>query len=159
MTTPTDVLFLWDGLGADLVIVQNDLATDGGLQTAVLLSLFSDRRAAETDVLPDGQTDRRGWWGDVLSEIDQDRIGSKLWLLGREKELPAVLLRAETYAREALQWLLDDRVAEAITVTASMGRPVRPGWLILEVSIRRPAQTPVTFRFAHAWTAQAGEAA
>jgi phage gp46-like protein len=37
----------WDStaLAADLAVAANDLSTDAGLETAVLLSLFLDRRA------------------------------------------------------------------------------------------------------------------
>lgn len=38
------------------------IQTDHGLETAVNAALFTDGRAREDDVLPDG-TDRRGFWG------------------------------------------------------------------------------------------------
>ena len=56
--------------GADLALDGLGLASDGGLGTAVLLSLFTDRQAALDDVLPAGATDRRGWWGDVVPLAD-----------------------------------------------------------------------------------------
>ena len=128
----TDVLVAWDAdLGAaDLVIDGADLAADDGLATAVILSLFTDRRVAE-DELPPFETARRGWWGDSLAE-DGDEIGSKLWLLAREKRTPAVLVRAEEYAGEALAWLADDDLARAVSVSAAW---TGGGWLCLSVAV------------------------
>lgn len=46
--------------------------------------------------------------GDSYPAIADDRIGSRLWLLRRVKLTPQTQRDAEAYAREALQWLLDD---------------------------------------------------
>lgn len=138
-------------LAADLAVEANDLARDDGLETAVLLSLFLDRRADDGDALPGGESDRRGWWGDALGGAGDDRIGSRLWLLSREKQQASVLPQVEEYAREALQWLVDDLVAEGVDVAASIPRA---GWLELAVTIHRPAIEPVTYRFNAVWSAQ-----
>jgi len=130
-----------------------DLATDSGLETAVVISLFTDRRAEDTDQIPDGTADRRGWWGDSFADDGGDRIGSRLWLLGREKQLPSVAKRAETYAKEALQWLIDDGISSRVTVVAEF---VRTGVLGLSVEILRPVGTPLTFRFSNLWEAMYG---
>lgn len=147
-----DLALRWAGLQADMGIVGNDLETDAGLETAVVISLFSDRRAETGDTLPSGDRDPRGWWGDGVADIDGDRIGSRLWLLCREKQMAAVLARAEEYAREALAWLLDDAIAEHVLVTASF---LRAGWLGLEVTITRPRGTRVSYRYDYAWDGQA----
>lgn len=148
----SDLRFVWNVFAADLALAANDLATDEGLETAVILSLFTDRRSADGDVLPLGQTDRRGWWGDRYGGIDGDQIGSRLWLLGREKQLAKVLVRAKEYGREALQWLLDDLVADAIDVDATFPTP---GVLALQIAITRPQQAPVDFAFTAVWNGQA----
>lgn len=93
------------------------------LETAVIVSLLTDRRAAADDALPDAPStagiippDRRGWCGDAF---DPDRpIGSRLWLLQREKQTEETRRRAIFYAREALQWLVDDSHAVSISVSA-----------------------------------------
>jgi phage gp46-like protein len=144
----SDIGLTWDGTFADLSISQNDLASDEGLETSVLISLFTDRRAEPGDVLPDGTTDRRGWWADAAPVVADDRIGSRLWLLDRAKQTPDVLPRAEEYAREALQWMIEDRVTDRIDVTASFPRAETIG---LEVSIYRPELDPVTYRFNYTW--------
>lgn len=152
----SDIALRWNVYAADVAIEANDLATDEGLETAVILSLFTDRRAESTDPLPDGHVDRRGWWGDVFPAVPGDRIGSRLWLLGRETQRPAVLERAEGYAREALQWLLDDRVAAAVTVTATFPRA---GMLGIAVTVTRPSADVVTYRYTAAWDGQAARVA
>jgi phage gp46-like protein len=149
----SDLALRWDvtALAADLAVEANDLARGDGLETAVLLSLFCDRRADEGDVIPDGQTERRGWWADALPVIDGDRIGSRLWLLARETERATVISRVEQYAAEALRWLIDDRVAERVEVAAEFPRR---GMRALAVTIHRPRVDPVTYRFAETWRAQ-----
>ena len=73
---------------------------------AVVISLFTWRRAATDDSVDDDE--RFGWWGDSYPAIADDRIGSRLWLLRRVKLTADTQRDAEFYAREALQWLLDD---------------------------------------------------
>jgi phage gp46-like protein len=108
----------------DLAIDGTDLAADDTLASTVLTSLLCDR-LAETYEIPAGQ-DRRGWWADIFSEKNH-QTGSRLWLLEREKQLPSVVKRCEQYCEEALQWLIDDSMASAITVTAFVPRT---GWLV-----------------------------
>lgn len=151
----TDLLLTWDPeeLAADLSIEANDLAVDDGLETAVLMSLFLDREAAEGDVLPDGELDRRGWWGDAFPVVDGDKIGSRLWLLARSKATPDVLSRAEEYAREALAWLIEDRVAARVEVTTEF--LAGNTGLGIAVEIYRPGKNdPTSFRFGQVWAAQ-----
>ena len=154
MSATGDMRLVWSptALGADVAVELNDLASEDGLQTAVALSLFTDRRAEDGDVLPDDQVDRRGWWADELADVPGDRIGSRLWLLGRMKDQPDVLSRAEQYAGEALRWMVDDHVADRVEVVASVPAP---GVLGLTVDIFKPAQKePTRFRFAGAWRAE-----
>lgn len=141
------------GLPADLSIVSDDLASDEGLRTSVLLSLFTDRRAEDDDALPTDDGDRRGWWGDQFAEIADDRVGSRLWLLDRSKRLADVAPLAEAYAQEALAWMLEDGVAEKVEVSAS----IENGILRYTVSVYRPTGTdPIEFRFSHAWEGELG---
>lgn len=136
----------------DLAVDGAQLAADDGLETAVVLSLFTDRRANDDDALPDaqGQAERepRGWWGDSYAEVPGDRIGSRLWLLAREKQLPAVLERARQYADEALRWLVEDGVAREVNVRAEL---VRDGVLGLAIEIVRPRVPVSRFRFETFW--------
>jgi phage gp46-like protein len=143
-----------DAAGTDLVIRDDDLASDDGLRTAVLLSLFTDRRAEEDDPLPSEDGDRRGWWADELAAVEGDRFGSRLWLLERSKRQEDVAPRAEEYAREALAWMLEDSVASKIDVVATVAGEA----LELSVTIHRPVGDPASFRFSHTWDAEAANA-
>lgn len=147
-----DFALEWNDGAADLVKEGDDLKADDGLRTAVFLSLFTDRRAEDDDSLPSEDGARRGWWGDEFAEVEGDRIGSRLWLLDRSKREEDVVVLAEEYAKEGLQWMIDDSVAEKVdvTVTAEGDR------LILLVEIYRPGEKdPTEFRFDHAWDGEA----
>lgn len=135
--------------GGDLVVADGDLALDKGLNTAVLISLFTDRRAEEGDDLPDPQGDRRGWWGDGLNG-GHDLIGSRLWLLTRRKVTPETRRLYEEYTREALAWLVDDGVAASLDVSAAW---VAADRLEVSVAITRPDGR--RHKYAYAWDAQA----
>ncbi|MGY2313873.1 phage GP46 family protein [Pseudomonas sp. SDO5522_S412] len=84
------------------------------LTRSVLISLFTWRRAAPDDAVDDDE--RFGWWGDSFPSVADDRIGSRLWLLRRVKLTRQTQRDAEFYAREALQWLIDDGHCSAIEV-------------------------------------------
>lgn len=86
-----------------------ELTTDDierSLARAAYISLFSWRRAESSDPVDDDE--RYGWWGDSFPSVANDRIGSRLWLLRRSKLTDRTIGDAQLYAREALQWLLDD---------------------------------------------------
>lgn len=136
----------------DLAMDGVDLATDEGLSTAIIISLFTDARASALE-LPDGHTDRRGWWGDI-SDTDYP-IGSKLWTLSREKSINSVVVRAEEYAFEALRWMTDDGVVSDMTVSASL---LRRDTLLIEVDLERRGEN-LSLRFEYNWQQQIAEAA
>lgn len=120
--------------GADLALRDSGaIASDQGLGTAVILSLFLDARARADDGA--GQ-DRRGWLGDAFAP--DDRIGSRLWLLVREKQSEETRRRAEDYATEALAWLVAEGLAAAVSVAAEW---VARGVLGLAVRIETPRGT------------------
>ncbi len=145
----SDGALIWDAVAfaADLAIVSGDLATDSGLEGAVLLSLFTDARARPDDVLPYEGADRRGWWGDVAAGEADDRIGSRLWLLSREKLTSTVLARAREYALESVAWLLRDGVASVVDVATEV---VAPGVMGIAVFVTRPGG-PARQRFDFVW--------
>lgn len=136
---------------ADIVIDEDtgNIAIDEGLETAVLISLFTERRASVED-LPVDELDRNGWWGDTYAEEAGDFIGSRLWLLRRGKATADTLGRAREYAKEALEWLIEDGIAEDVEVEAFWQGFV----LMLTVKIKRPNE--VAARWARTWEAQRG---
>ena len=124
-----DTGLIWKGMGADLALDGLALVRDDGLKTAVILSLFVDRRAEDDDVLP-------------------DNTGSRLWLLSREKQLPPVLMRAREYAEEALAWLVEDGIAESVSVETWW---IGTGTLGLLVRIVRPKAPAIDYKFEYLW--------
>ncbi|MFH1557663.1 MAG: phage GP46 family protein [Pseudomonadota bacterium] len=111
-----------DELQSTWLLKGSVLDTGEDLKTAFIISLMTDRTAEDDDVLPDPtDDDRRGWWADwQASEIwGATPIGSRLWLLRREKWTEDVRARAEDYVREALQWFLDLKIGTRLDVTAT----------------------------------------
>jgi len=152
-----DAAMVMSEFGGDLVLFGFDLERDDGLETAVIISLFTDRRASAEQIPPEyPQDDLRGYWGDITAVSATDQTGSLLWLLAREKQLPQILSRAEQYCREALAWMIDDMVATTISVAASF---YSMGVMLLEINIDRPTGQSVRYRYNYEWSAQAGKRA
>lgn len=136
---------------ADLSLIDGDLASDRGMETAIGLSLFTDRRAQPDDVPPSGDSnDRRGWCLDQFNAVEGDLFGSRLWLLDRSVSTNETARKADEYVREALAWMLEDRVATSIDVTITMATDR----MFIDVTPQRPGRDPVAFRFAHVWDNQ-----
>jgi phage gp46-like protein len=86
----------------ELAALTNDVTTADGLKHAVLQSLHNWQR--------DNQ--QHGWWSDT-------GIGTKDWLLAREKQTEQTLKQAKRYTTQALQWLIDKGVAQDIDISCS----------------------------------------
>jgi len=82
------------------------------LTRAVVISLFTWRRK-ETD---DDYDEPTGWWGDTYPTVQNDRIGSRLYLMRRRKLTSKTPLDAKTYIEQALAWMKEDGVAARIDV-------------------------------------------
>ncbi|EEP97820.1 hypothetical protein yruck0001_9640 [Yersinia ruckeri ATCC 29473] len=89
--------------------------------------------------------DRRGWWGDTDTE---QAIGSRLWLLRRQKLTTQVAIKAEDYAREALAWLISDQVVSSINVAAQI---IYPNRLNLIIRYQQPGKTQTAVKFSWVW--------
>lgn len=143
----SDIATVWSGPlngSGDWQLDGADLLAGDDLQTAVLISLFTDRVAQPDDVIPDGTTDPRGWWADD----PEHPVGSRLWLLDRAKQTTETLASAQDYIVEALQWLIDDGVAAAVDVVVQW---VRPRLLGAQIIVRRVDGTTRPFNFSWAW--------
>jgi phage gp46-like protein len=112
----------------DWLLSGPDLQLGTEIYSAVLISLFTDRIAGADDKLTDGSDNRRGWWGDLAQDVP---IGSRLWLLAREKQVGEVLARAHDYALEALQWLITDGLVLRFDITVSFLAAGQIGFLIV----------------------------
>lgn len=126
-----------------------DLGSGQDLTTAVVISLFTDRLAHVDDVLPDpNDGDRRGWVFDWDSS--EGHIGSRLWLISREKATEEVRLRVEDYCREALEWLITDDVADSVEIAAAWADNP-PSRLDVDVRITRDRAVLLQRSFSWAW--------
>ena len=131
----------------DVNVLTDDLETDEGLETAIILSLYTDRRV-DTQELPPEEKSRRGWFGDLLAQTPGDFIGSRLWLLDRAKVSDDTRNLAEDYAQEALQWLIDDGVADSIDVSASFDKN---NALAIQCIITKPNGDALPFQYESPW--------
>ena len=119
-----DIKLDWNAaiFGADASLANGDFVQDGDLSTAVVMSIFSWRRANPDDRLPDDSGRREGFWGDSLNEDEQDKLGSRLWLLRREKLTQETINRAHEYIAESLRWIVQDgRATQVDTVVERRG--------------------------------------
>jgi len=145
----TDIgLFLEDNMIKPR-LEDGDLAGDDTLETSVFISLFTDRRAS-LEELPPGHTRRRGWWGDIYSEVPGDQIGSKIWTLDRSKVTSETLALFETRAYDGLRWMEEDGVASSVTVECGIDDEKR---ILLTIRIQRPDRTEPE-KYGLIWDAQ-----
>jgi phage gp46-like protein len=145
----TDIAIVWDTANArgDWQIVNGDLKAGSDLESAVLLSLFTDARASEDYVLPPGDDDPRGWWATTYLGYE---IGSRLWQYKRAKKAANTNLPASIQAEclRALQWMVDDRVADLIAVTTGWITPTAIG---IAIVITQPTGAKPNFTYSWAW--------
>lgn len=152
----TDIALVWnDTLGeGDLNYEDNDFELEEGFATAVFISLFTDRRAEDDDILPDpNSTDKRGFWGDqILPDEEGDQIGSRLWLLDRSKTIEENLGQAEIYMEEALQWMVDDAVVVKFEATAErLKLNTGTDIMALSVNLFKKDGTTESFTYNYEW--------
>lgn len=141
--------------GGDLVMSGQDLLRDDGLESAVLVSLFTDLRARPEQLPPeDDKSDLRGYWGDVVPAADGDKTGSLLWLLRREKQTAETLARAKQFCERALAWMTEDLVASSVTVAT---RYIGLGVMRIDIAIARPSGSKVQYRYDYEWAAQSAK--
>lgn len=82
------------------------------------------------------ETPLGSYWADPL-------LGSRLYELRREKDVPRVQKLAGQYATQALKPLLDDGRAETVTVDTQKGPK---GWLFLLIVVTDASGTPHKFK-------------
>ena len=147
-----DIRVVWDAdrMTGDWFLAGTTLDNTNELVTAVAISLFTHRTAEADDPLPHFASDRRGWWADFEADeiYGATPIGSRLWLLSREKQTNETRLRAEEYIREALAWMTATGTAIAVDVVCEWFAFERLG---AEITIDRGPQGSVAVRFETLW--------
>lgn len=127
----TDLALLLPAGTASDIAFDGDFATDDGLRTAIIISVWSDARATEDDLARFGRAgeDPRGFWADSIAPVAAgDNTGSLLWLLARAKQSEETRRIAQDMIRAALQWVIDDGLAKSVEVFAQWTRPGVLAW-------------------------------
>lgn len=143
----SDISLIWNPAiqSADWQLFGRLLESGDDLQSAIAISLFTDRVAGPDDVIPDGTGDPRGWLGDHESDY---QIGSRLWLLSRAKALPETAQLAKEYCAEALQWLIDDGVIASFDIDVGFNAQ---RWLGIVITANRPDGSAQSHQYDWVW--------
>jgi phage gp46-like protein len=146
-----DIYVAWDNSQAlgDWALALGDLQTGQDLETAVLVSLFTDARATPDFVPTDGTSDLRGWWAQPY--LGQVVLGSNLWQLERAKKTRDTLGLARRYALNALQWLITDGIAVSVQCNTMWIGNAGSTFLGIAIAITQPNGALVKFMYAWAW--------
>jgi phage gp46-like protein len=150
------VLEALDDGGYDMQIGDDgDILTADAFDTAIIVSLFTDARAGQSQVQVAEQ--RRGWIGNE-SFGDDFEIGSLLWLWYQQRLTQSTVNGIEDAASNALQWFVEDsipatgtRIADAVSVVGSV---VSQG-ILLEITMDRPSSR-VAKRYFELWDKTGG---
>jgi phage gp46-like protein len=124
---------------ADLAVAGGRLMTDPGIETLILILLFTDKR---DDV--DKSGDPRGWWATKLVSPENMEWGSKIWVARRGNVTRETAEKIRREAKDALQPLVAwGYVAEA-DAKAEFNDENR---LVLTVVLTKPGGEPQTHQF------------
>jgi phage gp46-like protein len=140
----------------DLAIVDGDIAFGDELESMTLVSLLTNARATPDEYKNASLTlftdihdvvKLQGWWGDSYSSVQGNQIGSKLWLLARQKATNNIRILTEEYVKSALQYLIDDGIVATIEPTAVW----KDDQVEMSIQLTKPDGTTEEFRFQFVW--------
>jgi phage gp46-like protein len=95
-----------------------DFEVTEGEESAFLVSLFSDRRAYPDEVAD--AMKRRGWIGDLVAEVLNDRHGSGLWLYEQRRLTPEVSTGIRIEAEHALTWMVEQGLFTSVAAVVAV---------------------------------------
>jgi len=141
MTTKYDVIL---DSNYDIQIASNgDILTEDFFDTAILMSIFCERRAEPSEV-PQSER-RRGWIGNESTPGFE--IGSKLWLYEQARAKRSVLLGIESAFEDGLQWMIDDKILKSLKIKATL----TDGDIIVEATLEHYSSR-VDKRYYNLWS-------
>lgn len=111
-------------IGAD-----GDIVTKDFFDTAILMSIFCERRADASEV-PESHR-RRGWIGNESTPGFE--IGSKLWLYEQERVTRSIFNLMAQEAFNASEWLIDDGFVISLSTNVTLNN----GSVELKVQYKR----------------------
>tara|TARA_R110000824_G_scaffold95990_11_gene230354 strand:+ start:12921 stop:13466 length:546 start_codon:yes stop_codon:yes gene_type:complete len=95
----------------DLVIENGDFKTSAGLESPLVVSLFSDRRAFDDEGISDPLR-RRGWLGSTIAGGTDHNFGSGLWLYEQARMSQDTVNGVRSEAEAALEWMADEEIID-----------------------------------------------
>ena len=119
-----------------------DVQSEESLDTAILVSLFTDRRVSESE--QPNEYKRRGWIGNESTPGIQ--MGSKVWLYEQARITNTTLSGIADAATDCLQWMVEQGIAKNVSASASSTST----GVSLNVTITRPT-SEVEQRFYDLW--------
>jgi len=122
--TEGDIYLFNTNDGGNIIIENGEPLIDGGLDTSVYVSLFSDYN----------------WWGNEISS-DSQKLNSKIQSILDRTLTNQTRLDAIEYAKEALQWLIDDNIAKEINVDAIISNVET---MVIDIEIVQPDFETIT---------------
>lgn len=93
-----------------------DFVEEDGFDTSILMSLYEERRADESEV--SDPLLRRGWAGNAVPIEGHPEVGSKNWLLEQSRNNDNTVNFTINYTNQCLQWMKQDGHVERVVVTA-----------------------------------------
>jgi len=109
----------------EISIVDGDIKQTTTFDTLILTLLFTDGRASKYQV--EQSKNRRGWIGDLNSEI----FRSKLWLKYQARETELDLNEISAYCTEALEYMKEQKICSDVNVVTS----IKAGIVTAEIEI------------------------
>jgi len=137
----------------DFILADRDVDRDAGLETAVLITLLTDKHADADDPLPDDSGYHGGWFGDSLPVVPDYKMGTKLWLLQRAKTVAEIPAIAKEYLADGFKWMVEDGIVQTVDVTVERRRDLK-ATLAFTISFTKPEGTTIFYSFYYNWEAQ-----
>jgi len=135
---------IWiDENGAEIVFRGGQPIMDGGLENAALISLFT----------------RRGWAGNVLFDVVSEQVGSDFEKAHEQPIVLQTLNDVRVAAQNALQWMIDERIASSVDITVSNPSSYR---ISTRIIIYPPGSSPTEIlltKFGNNWVVQSTDPA
>ena len=113
-----DIKLILESNAFDIAIENGDFENEPGFDTAIWVSLFTDSRASESQVLV--PENRRGWLGNLASDIEERQLGGLLWLAEQRRLTQDTLNELIDYARKSLNWMVEDNIVQKIEVSGEI---------------------------------------
>lgn len=120
-----------------------DIETGKTLDTAILMSIFCEVRAASYEILSPEM--RRGWIGNETTKPFEQ--GSKQWLFEQSRVTGSVLAELGTIINNSLQWMIEDNIAVSVFVEQPF---LSNGKVCVNIQLGRNG-SPVDRRYYELW--------